>query len=187
MSYALRPVWLARAFLFAIPIIGVALGRAAVVSKFPRLVMLALVVIIVLQVGIVFRVEAVAKHPNYAYLSASLRPLVHEGDCIVILEHPEIFWGMSRYFVGPVWGDGLRVSTPPSANWARILTKLPAPVAAYLARKDRFVFNNITIVAGHPDDLASACKQIFYAAYELPPVGVIPHKVYIIDEMPAGW
>jgi mannosyltransferase len=174
-SHVLRPLWLTRLFLFAVPVVGVVIGRSidrwladpprAVISKARASIVAALTgALVLLQVVISYKSALVPKEPNYSVLVEAFRTQARPGDCITAVSRYVDFWGMARYFAGPDWGDGLQIQAPPEERWATIIPSIPPALAAFLGlipRSDRFDHDGIHLVSGFPADAADTCREIF--------------------------
>jgi mannosyltransferase len=170
-SHVLRPLWLTRSFLFAVPVVGVVIGRCVAhwLADPPRAAMgkaaAALTsALVFLQVVISYKSALAPKEPNYSMLAEALRTQARPGDCMTAVSHMDAFWGMARYFAGPDWGDGLEVHAPPDKRWAIIIPSIPTGLASFLGlipRSDRFDHEGIHFVSGFPSDAADTCREIF--------------------------
>jgi mannosyltransferase len=176
-SHILRPVWLTRSFLFAMPVAGIALGRCFAdgpswltrtwIGKTGKLVAAAACIVLVcLQMVIGYESALAPKEPDYSILAKVIRTRAHAGDCVIALSHYDVFWGTVRYLAGPDWKDGLQIQAPPDKRWAVIMRSLPPNAASFLGltpRSDRFDVDGIHIVSGYPSDASGTCNAIFAA------------------------
>ena len=172
VSHAVKPLWLTRSFLFAVPVVGVAIGRCVghwltdAHALFARKHILIAVsaALISLQVAISYQGALAPKEPNYSTLAQALRTQARAGDCVIALSHMDVFWGIARYFVGPNWGDGLLVQAPADKRWATIMRSIPPRLGAFVGlfpRTDRLDYDGIHLISGFPRDAAGTCNRIF--------------------------
>ncbi|MEA2755457.1 MAG: hypothetical protein QOJ54_1746, partial [Aliidongia sp.] len=167
VSHAVTPIWLTRAFVFAVPVFAVAIGRALGDWRYriPWPILAAAAgCMICLQGATAYRNESVPKEPDYAALMAEFRSRMAAGDCLVAFQGLDAFWGAARYFAGPDWGDALAIQAPPAGRWVRIMAAVPPTLASRLgwtALSDRFEHDGIHLIAGDPPDLSQTCGRIF--------------------------
>jgi mannosyltransferase len=170
VSHVLTPIWLTRAFVFAVPVFYVAIGRALgprlARSALPgRVIVAALAAaVICLQAATGYRNALVPKEPDYAALAAAYRRQMAAGDCVVAFQGLDAFWGMARYFAGPDWGDALAIQAPPAKRWVQIMAATPPGLSSRLGwvpQSDRFDHDGIHLISGDPADLAQTCLRVF--------------------------
>jgi hypothetical protein len=170
VSHVLTPIWLTRAFVFAVPVFCLALGRALGPwferSAAPGRAIVAILAaaVIGLQAVTSYRNALVPKEPNYAALAADYRRQMAAGDCIVAFQGLDAFWGMARYFAGPDWGDALAIQAPPAKRWVQIMAATPPGLSSWLGwvpQSDRFDHDGIHLISGDPADLAQSCRRVF--------------------------
>jgi mannosyltransferase len=167
VSHTVTPIWLTRAFVFAVPVFAVAIGRALGDWRYriPWPILAAAAgCVICLQGATAYRNESVPKEPDYAALMAEFRSRMAAGDCLVAFQGLDAFWGAARYFAGPDWGDALAIQAPPAGRWVRIMAAVPPTLASRLgwtALSDRFEHDGIHLIAGDPPDLSQTCGRIF--------------------------
>jgi hypothetical protein len=179
VCHVLKPVWLTRSFLFAVPVVGVAIGRSlghwwaslqysSMRAPARWIVATASGVAVCLQVASGYHEGLTPKQPDYSVLAAEIRKQASPGDCVAVFDHPHYFWGLARYLIGPEWGDALDVQPPPDRRWATIVRSLPSTASflGLIPRSDRIDYNGIHILAGFPSDAPRACKKIFAAGYQ---------------------
>jgi mannosyltransferase len=136
VSVAWKPIWLARSFAFCAPFLAVAIGALlgkllAPRSPVPAGVRAACASLATAAVIIMgwfsFHEQITPWRTQYREAAAYLRGHVQPGDVVYMPEYTT-FWGVSRYLVGPRWGDPLEVQDPVnqdrSAIWPRIYQRL---------------------------------------------------------------
>jgi len=136
VSAVWKPIWLARSFSFCAPFLAVALGAllARLLSVRPgaplgvRSVYASLAAAALIATGwFSFHEQITPWRTQYREAAAYLREHVQAGDIVYMPEYTT-FWAMSRYLVGPEWGDPLAVQDPVNQDrseiWPKIYQKL---------------------------------------------------------------
>jgi mannosyltransferase len=144
VSAVWKPIWLARSFAFCAPFLAVALGTLlarllvarsggpeGVRPALPagvRYACGALAAAVLIATGwFSFHEQITPWRTQYREGAAYLREHVQAGDIVYMPEYTT-FWAMSRYLVGPRWGDPLEVQDPVNQDrsevWPKIYQKL---------------------------------------------------------------
>jgi hypothetical protein len=136
VSAVWKPIWLARSFSFCAPFLAVAIG--ALLARFlaarpgapmgARSVYASLAAAALIAIGwFSFHEQITPWRTQYREAAAYLREHVEAGDIVYMPEYTT-FWAMSRYLVGPEWGDPLAVQDPVNQDrseiWPKIYQKL---------------------------------------------------------------
>ncbi len=136
VSLLWKPIWLARSFAFCAPFLAVSLGAVlgrlcspgSSVPAIVRTTSLALTAAALIAIGwFSFHEQVTPWRTQYREAAAYLDRHVQPGDIVYMPEYTT-FWGMTRYLVGPRWGDPLQVQDPVnqdrSAIWPKIYARL---------------------------------------------------------------
>ena len=176
ISHAYKPIWLTYTYTFCVPVVAVSIGLFAddiirsagtlhqAGSRFGAAAS-ALALVAAFSTFGIWNAQA-EKTPNYPSLVADIRRAAQPDDCVVATTTFDVFWGLSRYFAGPRWNQGLEVQAAPIRRWNTIIAKVPEGLARRLkliARSDRFKVGDIWVVDGYPNNLQSTCGRVFFA------------------------
>lgn len=131
ISYTLKPLWLPRNFIFALPMIGIALAISINRLKIPRPAKLLIPCILI---GIsLSSTSFVEKRSSFKELVDVIQ---NESDgvkiCIISKNTLHTFWSLQRYLNTPIWGNPIDVQPPLSDRWVSIAQRSPAFVSAAL-------------------------------------------------------
>jgi mannosyltransferase len=132
VSAVWKPIWLARSFSFCAPFLAVAIG--ALLARFlaarpgapmgARSVYASLAAAALIAIGwFSFHEQITPWRTQYREAAAYLREHVQAGDIVYMPEYTT-FWAMSRYLVGPQWGDPLAVQDPVNQDRSEIWPKI---------------------------------------------------------------
>jgi mannosyltransferase len=136
VSIVWKPIWLARSFAFCAPLFAVAMGALlgrllATPGSVPaavRGVCASVAAAALIAIGwFSYHEQITPWRTQYREAAAYLREHVQPGDIVYMPEH-YTFWGVSRYLLGPRWGDPLEVQDPVnqdrSSIWPKIYQRL---------------------------------------------------------------
>jgi mannosyltransferase len=135
VSAAWKPIWLARSFSFGAPFLAISLGallaRWLQRSESPlyvRITVGSVAAAALAAIGVYSCHEQITPwRTQYREAAGYLREHVQQGDIVYMPEYTT-FWAMTRYLVGPEWGDPLRVQDPVNQDrseiWPRIYQRL---------------------------------------------------------------
>jgi hypothetical protein len=70
----------------------------------------------------------------YAAAAAAIRQQAVQGD-VVVIPNVSVFWGITRYAVGPRWGRPLSVLPPLNADWLRLNDRLAQTFGTDMPRR----------------------------------------------------
>jgi mannosyltransferase len=122
VSVLVSPIWLDRTFAFCGPFVAIALGTALAVPDRPfagPVVAAALVVLVPAGLWLDHLQTVIPSKPDgYREAAAYLHEHVQAGE-IVYLPYYSDLWGISRYLIGPDWGNPLQVQDPGEYNGMR--------------------------------------------------------------------
>jgi hypothetical protein len=180
ISYTYKPIWASQIYTFCVPVIAVSIGlfvddiinRAGTLPQAKAYFGAGTLALALVAASSTFGIWNVKgeKTPNYLSLVADLRRAAHPGDCVVAMTTFDVFWGLSRYFGGPRWNQGLEVQAAPVERWKTIIAKLPEGLAERLkliGRSDRFKIGDMWVIDGYPNNLRSTCGRVFFAGDSL--------------------
>lgn len=146
LSFAVQPIWVDRAFAFCAPFLAIAYGVAigSIVSRLSRAGSKAALYSTIGLVGaataggawLAFaQVTTPYKPDHYRELARYLAEQVKPGE-IVYAPDAATFWGVSRYLIGPDWGNILQVQDTTELSrlkkWQRIYAVLGPATAGRL-------------------------------------------------------
>jgi uncharacterized membrane protein len=133
ISYAIKPLWLARNFAFAIPLIVIA--QSIVINKIfgansrSKIYLYACVLLIaVSHLSVYFQYYNNKQDGNHlSDLSAYLKDAILDKGktCVVSTNTLHTFWSLLRYNVAIEWGHPLDIQPPLTDKWNKIISKLP--------------------------------------------------------------
>ena len=167
LSYVGRPMWIARMFIYAIPLLVLAAccGTAAVIDRHartPRLIAAgATGMAIAVFAAAAFAASSGRPAPDYPMFNRVLAREAKPGDCIFISHFDAHLWGMARYMVGPDWGDPLSVQVPATGRWKNIMAKMSPRTRAILhlePKTDEIDVHGIRLIGGYPSKHAQQCQ-----------------------------
>jgi hypothetical protein len=131
ISYTVKPLWLDRNFVFALPIMSVAMALAVVKTKIPTTIKIL--------IPVIFLVANLAswKFPDHtgseeAYLKetlafmSGLKPIDDKKICIISVNQRSNFWQLQRYMNKKNWGNPTEIQPPITERWLKIAGKLPS-------------------------------------------------------------
>lgn len=155
ISYTVKPLWLDRNFIFTIPIIYVAIGRALAEIKLNFQIKSALVMILFLLNSYMFSFKTFSSvQTNYSdfinFLSGEIES-VNKTKKICMVSNSPLggYWSLQRYLGGYDWGNPFDAQPLINETWSSIVNKLPdiAIKALYLAPKKNYVEYDTFIVS----------------------------------------
>ncbi|WP_375750157.1 hypothetical protein [Vibrio sp. HN007] len=137
ISHLIKPLWLERNFIFALPPIYIALAGVIVKLPLNRLLKLSLpgVIVVANLWGFIHKnkpEEPIAFSRVVEVVSESFS---HSNNkvCVVAENTLNTFWSLQRYLNGVNWGHPLEKQPPVEGRWAQISKQLPAPIVDLLA------------------------------------------------------
>ncbi|WP_428982835.1 hypothetical protein [Paraglaciecola aquimarina] len=139
LSYTIKPVWLSRNFIFAMPIIIVAqsLALAYLYNTFKKYRIVLFLSVALISTGHLpaYLQSAVKNDSSFSDLSFYLKSVSANNSktCIVSTNHLNAFWSLLRYNAAVDWGNPLLIQPPKSERWEQLISKVPAVAVEYFS------------------------------------------------------
>jgi mannosyltransferase len=163
ISYTLKPLWLERNFVYAIPIVLIALLRSIRHIKL-RVYVKASAILFFCGVNFyTFYNKTMQNHQSFPDLIAFLSEQISEAKemskvCIVSQSPLGAYWSLQRYLVGPNWGNPFEAPPPINETWLVVGAKLPISVskALYLEPHKNYKEYDVFIISAM---YSNRCEQ----------------------------
>lgn len=136
LSYTIKPLWLERNFIFALPILSMTFGISLAKMPTPNWLKLTLVVAII---GINLSQSAMQKrhHPTENSFAEVLdflqsKRITKSKICVIAPNHVSTFWSLQRYLVNIRWGNPTDIQPPLTERWLQIRQQAPVSLVQFL-------------------------------------------------------
>jgi mannosyltransferase len=163
ISYALKPLWLERNFVFAIPIILVALLRSLRYIKLSIYIKASAILVFCGVNFYTFYNKTTQNNQSYSDLIGFLSEQTSVAKetskvCIVSQNSLGPYWSLQRYLVGQNWGNPFEAPPPINETWLAISAELPAYVikALYLGPHKNYKEYNAYVISAK---YSNRCEQ----------------------------
>lgn len=161
ISHFVKPVWLDRNFVFMAPIALITFVLAVQYQKriTTQFALVAMLLFTLINSGFnAGRLLQYAKQAPSALTEQAHNYLIGLKDtgpiCIMTQSELVMFWQVSRYVLGPNWGDPMSAQPKPNEKWAALLNKVPDSINHYLkfrGEPNYFTKDGITLSSGFSD------------------------------------
>ncbi|MGQ8366970.1 hypothetical protein [Glaciecola sp. 1036] len=156
ISLLMKPMWLDRNFIFAIPMLSITLGVFLTKFKVNRLLMMVLLVVLSVNNFSHWKIKDYAAASNsFDQVIAFLNSRIAASEqkiCIISADKMSTFWTLERYLVGTDWGNPMEVQPPLNERWGQLKQHLPSPVPEILMLKNTVNYTesqNLIIASGY--------------------------------------
>lgn len=153
LSYSIKPLWLERNFIFALPIISIILGIS--LAKMPSPVWLKwLLVSAIAGINLSHSAIQMKRHPTEHSFAEVLEVLqakrqANQKICVIAPNHVSTFWSLQRYLAKTEWGNPTEIQPALGERWRQIRAQLPHSVVDGLKMhaKTHFLESSDLIIA----------------------------------------
>ncbi len=154
LSYTVKPLWLDRNFVFALPLLGIAIGIAAAQIQIPNFIKVLITAVIAIPNIWNFSVNTLENKFNNTFSDTALFLVTEINSpsvktCIISTSTLNGFWSLQRYVNKVDWGNPTEVQPPISQTWKNIANKAPTFVDTVLKLDPRpnFTESNSLIIS----------------------------------------
>jgi mannosyltransferase len=129
ISYLLKPMWLERNFIFALPLISMVFGLTLAKLAIPnwlKITMAASVLVFNITNSAVYKNDFPIEHlieEVITQVHAEIKP--NKQICVIAMNPMNTFWTLQRYLNKVEWGNPTEIQPPLGERWIEIKKKLP--------------------------------------------------------------
>ena len=129
ISYLLKPMWLERNFIFALPLISLAFGLTLAKLAIPhwlKITMATSVLVFNISNSAVYKNDFPIEHlieEVITHVRSEIKP--NEQICVVAMNPMNTFWTLQRYLNKIEWGNPTEIQPPLGDRWIAIKQQLP--------------------------------------------------------------
>jgi len=176
ISYAVKPLWLERNFIFVIPLLYIALGKALNFMNEGKNKYFLYIFVFIFSLNNTLQWVEKTKQPKVENSFFQLIQILKneqknsKRQICVISDNPlNTFWSLLRYLDRPDWGNPLEVQQNTNEKWESLIAKIPADISESLKLTG---FDNYHITD----------KFIISASLSLQCNGATKKPVYIVED-----